>query len=302
MPKERIALLSLLVLTGFGGALTMTPSPSEPSPRGSVTVWAAAESERFIVYVANEGIVVNTPLQKKVVIDGMFRHLPGYPRPSEAVRNQMENALGPFAGVDLVLATHSHADHFDPKVVGWHLSANPTATFVAGRQVTEALAKNFQSAGQFASRVLEVTPDFGQRKDLRVVDIDLSVLRLRHGSTMNTGYLLDLGVFKILHVGDADGEVSNFDPYDLQKEGINIALVPYWYALDEESRRVIREHIAPKQVIFFHIPEDNPDDDYLRKHMQEVGGRAGLVARIKKDFPQALFLLTPDAPAASYSR
>lgn len=302
MSKHRIALLSLLALTGLGGALTLTSSPNEPQRARLAPVVVSGSSSSFITYIANEGVLINDG-DRKIAIDGMFRHLPGYPRPSDSVRHQIENALGPFADVELVLATHHHADHFDAKVVGWHLAANPKATFVAAKQVTDALASGFQGAGQFASRMREVTPDFGQRKNLRVADIDLTVLRLRHGNTMNVGFLLDFDGSKVLHLGDSDGTVANFDSFDLQKEGIDIALAPYWYGLDEESRRVIREHIAPKQVIFFHIPEDNPDDAYLQKHMQEVGGRAGLTARIQKEFPQALFLLTPNAPpAASYSR
>ena len=252
----------------------------------------AAAGKLQLTYIANEGVLLEGG-GKKVVIDGMFRHLAGYPRPSNATRAGIENARGIFTGVDLVLATHYHGDHFDAATVGAHLTANPRATFVAVRQVTGALAKGFTGHGQTAPRILEVTPDFGQRKDLQVAGIHFSVLRMRHGATMNAAFLLDMAGSKVLHVGDSDGEISNFDAFDLQKEGIDLALVPYWYALDDESRRVLREHIAPKQVIFFHIPEDHPDDADLKAHMDHMGGRAGLAARIRKDFPQAMFLYEP---------
>ncbi len=301
MQKQRIARLSLLVLTGLGGALAMTsaPQPSQQARRAGTSDDADGS---LIIYIANEGVVLEGG-GKRVVIDGMFRHLAGYPRPSDATRADIENARGTFADVDLVLATHYHGDHFDAMSVGAHLAANRRARFVAVRQVTETLAKGYTGYARIAGQVMEVTLGEGKAIELTAAGLPLKVLRLRHGNTMNAGFLLEVGGKKVLHVGDADGDVANFDPFDLQKAGIDFALVPYWYALDEESRGVIREHIAPKQVIFFHIPEDNPDDDYLRKHMQEVGGRAGLVARIKKDFPPAMFLLTPDAPpTASYRR
>jgi L-ascorbate metabolism protein UlaG (beta-lactamase superfamily) len=298
--KQAILVLFLLVLAGLGGVLTMPSTSRELPPSRPVQV-ADSKWANLVTYIANEGVLLDFG-SKKIVIDGMFRHLPGYPRPSDTARNEMENALGKFAEVDLVLATHHHADHFDAKVVGWHLTANRKATFVAARQATQDLAEKFPGYPQFASRVLEVTPGTGQSIELQAGGVPLRVLRLRHGNTMNVGFLLDMGLFKVLHVGDADGDVANFDPFDLQKEEIDYALLPYWYALDAESRRVIREHIAPKQVIFFHIPEDDPDHPQLQKHMQELGGRAGLTARIQKEFPQAMFLLTPGTPAASYSR
>ena len=41
--------------------------------------------------------------------------------------------------VDLILATHNHADHFDPIAVGRHLRANPEARFVSTKQAVKSL-------------------------------------------------------------------------------------------------------------------------------------------------------------------
>jgi len=291
--RQTIFLLGLLLLTGFSTAL-LSISPTRGALRKPSVMVMDFQGQGLITYIANEGVLLEIG-EKKVVIDGMFRQQAGYQRPSHAMRNDMENALGRFADVDLVLATHYHADHFDARVVRWHLAANPKAHFVAVRQVTDALAKE-QGYDQVAPRVIEVTPDFGQRKEMRVSDITLSVIRMRHGNTMNAAFLLNLEGVKILHLGDSDGTVANFDALNLEKEGVAFALIPYWYALDDEGRRVIREHIAPKQVIFFHIPEDNPDHPQLKQHMDEMGGRAGLQKGITAEFPNALFLLDPLAP------
>ncbi len=253
---------------------------------------APANGPLHVTYIANEGVLLEGG-GKKVVIDAMFRRLAGYPYPAAEQRADMEAARDAFARVDLVLATHVHADHFDAGVVGAHLAANPRAAFVAVQQVTDALAKGYRDFSRWAARVQQVTPTLGASISLPVSDVPLQVLRLSHGDTMNAGFLLDLGGAKVLHLGDADGTVANFDAFDLQSAGIDVALAPYWYALDAEGRRVIREHIAPKRVVFFHIAEDNPDDPQLREHMQQMGGRTGLVARIKKEFPNAVFLLTP---------
>ncbi|MGH9796482.1 MAG: MBL fold metallo-hydrolase [Candidatus Acidiferrales bacterium] len=253
---------------------------------------APANGPIHVTYIANQGVLLEGG-GKKVVIDAMFRRLAGYAYPVEELRADMEAARAAFANVDLVLATHVHADHFDAGVVGAHLAANQRATFVAVQQVTEALAKGYREHSRIAARVQQVTPNLGTSITFPVSDVPLRVLRLRHGNTMNAGFLVDLGGTKVLHLGDADGTAANFDTFDLENASIDVALVPYWYALDDEGRRVIREHIAPKRVVFFHIAEDNPDDAQLREHMRRMGGRAGLVDRIRKEFPDALFLLEP---------
>lgn len=254
----------------------------------------AAQPGLSLTYIANEGVLLEAGGQK-VLIDALFRGLAGYLRPDAATRAAMESGRGPFAGVDLVLATHYHADHFDPQAVCAHLSSNAGAAFVAVGQVIEAFRQAGCQIPQNEQRVFEITPQWGQRKDTSAGGIEVAVLRLRHGATMNAGFLLNLGGKKILHLGDSDGTVENFDPFDLEREGIDVALVPYWYALDGEGREVIRRHIRSKQLVFFHIPGDNPDREAVREHMKAEGGRAGLAARIRKDFPGAILLLEPMA-------
>ena len=194
-----MVLLTLLVLAALGALLPWSPFFHGKAQPDLVIGVLSTQERAFITYLANEGVLIQA-WGKKVVMDGMFRHLAGYQRPSDAMRSDMQDALGLFAGVDLVLATHHHADHFDARVVGWHPAANPKATFVAVKQVTESLAKGHMGYEQIAPRVLEVTPDFGQRKDLRVADINLSVIRLRHGNTMNVAFLLTVGCGKTLHL------------------------------------------------------------------------------------------------------
>ncbi len=82
--------------------------------------WASAFEARdtpplavSVTYLANEGFLLAAgPLQ--VLIDGLFDDgIDGYPAVPEAIRQRLEAGSGPWAVIDLVLATHHHGDHFD---------------------------------------------------------------------------------------------------------------------------------------------------------------------------------------------
>ena len=57
-----------------------------------------------------------------------------------------------FAGVDLILASHFHGDHFDAASVARHLRANPEAVFLSTNQAVAELCE--QILGKKAGSVL----------------------------------------------------------------------------------------------------------------------------------------------------
>ena len=77
-----------------------------------------------VTYIANEGFLISSKT-KKVLIDSIFRKGYGiYLEPTNDIRKKIETAQPPFDQVNLVMATHSDADHFDsslPKVVPFFL-------------------------------------------------------------------------------------------------------------------------------------------------------------------------------------
>jgi L-ascorbate metabolism protein UlaG (beta-lactamase superfamily) len=100
------------------------------------------------------------------------------------------------------------------------------------------------------------TPPWKEKVAMQVAGIDFEILRLRHGTgrwreLQNLGHIIKLGGKKLLHVGDADTEVENFEKFNLEEEGIDIAILPSWFL--SEGLTVVREHIKPKRVIAVHI-------------------------------------------------
>lgn len=235
-----------------------------------------------LIYIANEGFLM-TGGGKKILVDALLRQgIPeDYLRPAPETLRKMEAAQPPF-DVDLVLATHFHRDHFDAGSVATHLRANPRANFVSVHEAAELVHKEFPAAARESARILSTTPEYGRKIALTVADIPVQVIRLRHGRFQNTGFLITLAGKKVLHLGDSDAEVSNFDAFDLEKEKVEVALIPYWYFLDKEGKRVLREQIAARQVIAIHVGVDKPDGETKRD-----------VAQIRREFPDVIIATEP---------
>lgn len=78
-------------------------------------------------------------------------------------------------------------------------------------------------------------------------------MNISHGNTtQNTGYLVELGGFKILHVGDADLEAKNLSKYNIAKENIDVAFLPLWFLGKDE----LLKSVNAKQIIFVHVSKD----------------------------------------------
>ena len=256
-----------------------------------VTAPLAAESEAGpsinpagleITYIANEGVLISAG-DKQVLIDGLHREYQrDYAFLPPAQRDKIENAQPPFDQIDLILVSHRHLDHFHPESVGIHLEHNPNALLVSSQQVVEEIEKNFKNFQTIKARMTATTPSWKERRRMNVSGVELEILGLRHGtgrhaSIQNLGHLIKLGGKKLLHVGDADTAVENFNDLNLDEEGIDIAFIPVWFLLYDEGRTIVREHIKPKQIIAVHISPSEAE---------------GASEQIKKDFPGAVAFTT----------
>lgn len=245
-----------------------------------------------LTYIANQGFLIQGA-GKRILVDALFRDDIGYAPPAAETLRQLEGAAAPFDELTIVLATHFHRDHFSAASVAAHLRRNPKATFVSVRQATDLLAKEWPAGSQESARILSSTPAPNQKARVTVDGVPIDVMRLKHGNWENTAFLIHLGGKKILHLGDSDGEISNFDAFDLEKEQIDVAMVPYWYFLYDEGMQVLREHIRARQVIAFHIPADTSTDARVAAHMTKSGGQTGIRAKIQAALPGAIAATDP---------
>ncbi|MBK9313783.1 MAG: MBL fold metallo-hydrolase [Acidobacteria bacterium] len=241
-----------------------------------------------ISYLANEGFLIGVD-GKQVLIDALFRGgVDGYAVLSKANREKLESAASPFDGVDLVLATHHHDDHFDAQAVAAHLSRNPQALFISTPQAIEKL----NAVGGFdriKDRVVAAPPKEGERITRAHRGVTVQILNIHHGRNrpvQNLGFIVEIGGRKFLHIGDSEAEDFVFKNYTIANDGIDVAFIPYWYFFDAGWKRAVRDHIRAKQVVLMHIP---PRIDQFDSQVRKMGGWTKVWAGIKTEFPNALY-------------
>ena len=275
----------------FALLATMAFAMNAQQPQGKIEV----------TYLANEGLLIESG-GKKILVDALFREDIGFAPPPAETLAKLESGQALFDGVSLVLATHFHEDHFNAPSVAEHLRANKRATFVSVQNVVELLFAVLPEGAPERARVRSVTPEMNQRTRFAVDGIQVDAIRLKHGDWVNTAFLIHIGGKKILHLGDTGGLVANLDAVDLEKERIDVAFVPYAYFFTEEGVRVLREHIAAKELVAFHIPDDSvmtkeyAEDSFGRvmaSNMKRAGGQAGVRARVLAAWPEAKVATQP---------
>jgi L-ascorbate metabolism protein UlaG (beta-lactamase superfamily) len=253
----------------------------------------------LIAYLANEGVMI-VAAGRTVLIDALFREgVRGYTTVDDRMLEAMELGVGAFGGVDLVLASHHHADHFDPASVLRHLRSNEIARFVSTAEALSDLedavagsAPEGETGESVLGRATGVTLEEGQDTLLSFDDVQLRVLDLHHGQRpepiQNLGLLLDIGGFKILHVGDTEASLEEFAVYGLEHEGIHVVLLPYWKLLEADGPRLVRE-IGANRVVAIHLPAPNAPTSWFGP----AGSRLGLVSELDRAVPGVIVFDEP---------
>lgn len=255
---KRLLLVLGIVIIAVGATAYFLFPWTNPAPVYVGETTGASQTPVEITYIANEGVLISSG-GKQVLIDGLHREYErAYAFLPPAEREKIETAKAPFDKIDLVLVSHRHLDHFHPESVGLYLQHNPRSRLVSSQQVVEEVEKNFKNYDAISARVTAATPPSKERVTMKIDGIEFEILRLSHGTgrhatIQNLGHIIKLGGKKLLHIGDADTAIENFEKLNLDEEQIDIAFLPFWFLTGSEGQTVIRDHIKPKQIIAVHI-------------------------------------------------
>lgn len=281
-----VALVIVLTLCGWAW---LRQQPQNRAPASPVATGTSGEIE--ITYIANEGFLL-AAAGKKVLIDALFREgVAGYETAPVAVREKLEKAIPPFAQTDLLLASHFHADHFDPLSVAEHLRHNPTALFVSTTQAVARLQAVTSATEAVKARAIGLTPPEGERRQINHQGIEVELLLLHHGRNRpieNLGLLIHLDGRKLLHIGDTEATAADFAQYNLTRDKLDFAFVPYWHLRSEGMKKTVREQINPRHLIVMHLPPPDSRIDFTSQ-----AERARVLADIMADFPNAVIFAQP---------
>jgi len=253
----------VFLVAGCGARPEPTPTaiPTRtPKPIPTVVV---PPGRLGITFVDNDCFLLISD-DKKILID------PHKQIVSRAIWTAIQKGQPPFDGVDLILVTHNHPDHFDYDLVGAQLLANPDAVLATTRQVANALKSYFPDYGKVQDRVKAFAPAEGERVSATLNGIEIEALFLSHDDPVfNLGFIIRFGGKKLLHTGDTQ---TPFLPiYDFPKDNLDIAFVQYYWLASSDfvtnGRRLSLDAIQAKQYVPMHHSAATP---YLSSLFEQI--------------------------------
>lgn len=213
-----------------------------------------------VTYIANEGFLIEAA-GRKVLIDALFDGgQPDYAVPSREPLGEIEAGKGPFAAIDLILATHVHGDHFSPAIVLRYLRAHPQSHFAAHKQVVDTIRAD-RSFPDVRKQVHELDLLAGVRGQVALDGITVDALCLNHGAPQrevkNLVFLVDLGGARFLHMGDTflwdpENDIP-LNAYPFERTHVDLLFLNQYDRGPARSRDFIATRIKPSHLVIMHI-------------------------------------------------
>ncbi len=246
---------------------------------------AGTKAEAAVIrYIGTDGFLIQAGA-KSVLVDGLVQNPWGYTNTPERALALMKAQRPPFERLDLLLFSHAHRDHFEPRMALDVLAAHEETVLVGDglveRDLRETGPDEFKKLGPRV-KILGLT--VGEKTSLAVNGVPLTVLGVNHADRepayLTLGYIMDLGPFRIYHQGDL------FPPVNLpflssipwEEMNIDIAFFDPFLLQDEAARKMVLERIRPSAVILMHMRDDE-------------GGR--YFAELRPVVPQVLYYRGP---------
>jgi L-ascorbate metabolism protein UlaG (beta-lactamase superfamily) len=253
-----------LLLLLLAAAFTLT---SCGAARPTATSEPALPEQLEITYIDNDCFLLAYRGQK-ILTDPHARIYP------KTIRESMQSAAPPFGGLDLILVTHNHSDHFDADLVGTTLVASPGAILATTQATADDLQARFTGFDRLKDRVQVFSPKEGERLQATLNGIDLEIVSLSHGGTPeNLGFMMHIGGKKVLHSGDTYPRY--IATYDFPKDNLDVALVPYDFFLERDSDwagglQAALEGIRARWFIPMHYAPTTPDKEVILQRVADV--------------------------------
>jgi L-ascorbate metabolism protein UlaG (beta-lactamase superfamily) len=209
-----------------------------------------------VVYLGCEGVLVRSAAGT-VLIDGLFgQEAAPFGVPQAADLDGLRHARSPFDGVDAVIATHHHGDHFDPGAVADYLRASSRTRFVSTPQAVERLIDHAGAA--FVDRVYAVQPVDGLRERVEVNGVGIEGFGLSHGranyaDVEQLGVMVRLGARSVLHLGDGIIDEKSLREAGVLDETADVGVFPFWFLTYPFGKRLMQRGLQPRAAFAVHI-------------------------------------------------
>ena len=241
------------------------------------------QADLVITQLANNGVMV-TEGETRIMIDGMV--VESYSvyggLPPEAA-SEYKQVSGAFADVDLALVSHRHHDHNQPLYACNFSKASEGTQLVSSSQVLGLMREKCRTFITTSPRVREIDPQYGDPYVFERAGAKITVFPLSHGTRkyariQNYGHLIEIGGLKVLHIGDAAMDPTDFQRAGLDQIKVDVAMIPFWFFQPGPGADVVASFMNAPMKIAVHIPP---------KEMAEVQ------SYMSENFPQVTILERP---------
>ncbi|MBU1698868.1 MAG: MBL fold metallo-hydrolase [Candidatus Eisenbacteria bacterium] len=244
-----------------------------------------------LTYVANMGVLIGSG-DSKVLIDALFdKPNPAYRAPAPETLEKIIKGEAPYDGLDLVLVTHNHPDHFNPDVAVRFLEARPRPVLVAPADAVEEMCKIAADWSKIEPRVISRDLKVGEIDKRTAAGIPLTIVRTLHSgnreSPMNLMYLFDLNGRRIFHEGDSPGRPEVFQGFGLETSPVDLAVVHHWFPTRPDMAKLLQDIFRTSHIALTHLP------------IEKEGTAPGIIDQVRKDYND-IFLLLPGMPARTF--
>lgn len=231
-----------------------------------------------ITQLANEGVLLDDGRSTRVMIDGMvvesYSVYAGLP---ETLHPSFYQATDSFAGIDLALVSHQHHDHNQPIHACRFMQASRATVLYSSTQVMDLMREKCREFTLTSPRIKLINPEYDRPEVLQVKDARVSAFLLSHGRgkyaiLQNFGHLVEIGGMRVLHIGDAAMNATDFARAGVAEMGVDIALVPFWYFQPGPGGDIVRRFLDAPNTIAVHIPPSELHEvkEHLRVEYPEV--------------------------------
>ncbi len=228
---------------------------------------AHPSSEATVTYLGNEGLLF-AAAGHKVLFDPFYHNDYGiYRLVPAATRADIFAARAPFDGVDLVLISHAHEDHFDAADMQRFLKAHTAVQLIAPAQ---AVAQIEDLAAIDPGRLHALDPVYGEGPErIELAGLSIEALRIPHAGWPARAEVVNLvyrvqadGGATVMHLGDADPDDAHFAPWHDHWQALrtDLAFPPYWFFLSPDGRAILQQRINATQSIGVHVPVQVPPE------------------------------------------
>lgn len=230
-----------------------------------------------ITRLANEGVIVEDGATR-IMIDGLvvepYALYGGLP---PELAQQFSTATGLFEDIDLALASHKHHDHNQPAFACDFLKASPKTRLVTSLQVIELIRERCRPLVRTSSQVAAIDPQYEHPVTLPIATAEVTVFLLSHGTgkyarLQNFGHVVEIGGVRILHIGDAAMNATDFKLAVTDILDLDVALIPFWFFQPGPGMSVVEHFMNAPHKLAVHIPPNEMAEvtEYMTENYPEV--------------------------------